>query len=127
MKYFILTWGLLIFSALIDVIAIIIIKLKLNSLGPIKFDGIYNTFIYCVKIISTPTTFLAAVAVTLSPLFYAFALSRLNLSIAYPIVVGFNAIFLLIFSYIILNEALTLKNTFGMIFIIIGIVIIYLK
>ena len=64
---------------------------------------------------------------TLSPVFYAFALSRINLSIAYPILIGLSAIFLLIFSYIILNETLTLKNTIGLIFILIGIFIIYLK
>lgn len=127
MKHFILTWGLIIFAALLDVLAIIIIKLRLNLIGPIKFDGIYNSFVYCIKIISTPATFLAAVAVTLSPIFYAFALSRINLSIAYPILIGLSAIFLLIFSYIILNETLTLKNTIGLIFILIGIFIIYLK
>ena len=127
MKYFILTWGLIALAALLDVIAVIVIKLRLNLLGPIKFDGIYNTFVYSVKIISTPATFLAAVAVTLSPLFYAFALSRINLSIAYPIIIGLSAIFLLIFSYIILNETLTLKSTIGLIFVLIGIFIIYLK
>ena len=57
MNEFFLTWGLVVVAALMDVAGILIIKLRLNILGPIKFDGFYNTILYCLKIISTPFIF----------------------------------------------------------------------
>lgn len=127
MNQFFLTWGLVIIAALMDVAGILVIKLRLNVLGPIKFDSVNGTFVYCLKIISTPLTFLAAVIIALSPVIYAFALSRMNLSIAYPLIIGFSAIFLLILSYMILNESITLNNILGMLLILFGISLIYIK
>ena len=127
MNQFFLTWGLVILAALMDVAGILVIKLRLNLLGPIKFDGIYNVITYCLKIISTPVTFIAAIIIFISPVIYAFALSRMNLSIAYPLIIGFSAIFLLILSYLILNETITLNNFIGILLILFGIFLVYLK
>ena len=127
MNQFFLTWGLVIIAALMDVGGILVIKLRLNTLGPIKYDSFYNVINYCFKIISTPITFIAAIIILISPVIYAFALSRMNLSIAYPLIIGFSAIFLLVLSYIILNETITLNNFFGILLILIGIFLVYLK
>ena len=51
----------------------------------------------------------------------------INLSIAYPLIIAFSSIFLLAFSTIILNETLTTKHLVGVLFILVGIFIIYLK
>ena len=53
-----------------DVAGILVIKLRLNLLGPIKFDGIYNNNLL-FKIISTPVTFIAAIIIFISPVIYA--------------------------------------------------------
>jgi multidrug transporter EmrE-like cation transporter len=127
MREFLLSWGLIIFAALIDVLAILVIKIRLNVLGAIQFDSFINVIKYCVKVISTPLTFFATLFLFLSPVVYAFALSRINLSIAYPIIIAFSSIFLLVFSVTILNETLTTKHMIGVLFILIGIFIIYLK
>lgn len=127
MREFLLSWGLIIFAAFIDVLAVLIIKIRLNVLGAIQFDGFLNVLKYCVKVISTPVTFFATLFLFLSPVVYAFALSRINLSIAYPIIIAFSSIFLLAFSTIILNETLTTKHLIGVLFILVGIFIIYLR
>lgn len=127
MREFFLSWGLIIFAALIDVVAILVIKMRLNTLGAIQFDSFVNILKYCVKVVSTPVTFFATFFLFLSPVVYAFALSRINLSIAYPLIIAFSSIFLLAFSTIILNETLTAKHIIGVLFILIGIFIIYLK
>ncbi len=127
MREFLLSWGLIIFAAFIDVLAVLIIKIRLNVLGAIQFDGFLNVLKYCVKVISTPVTFFATLFLFLSPVVYAFALSRINLSIAYPIIIAFSSIFLLAFSTIILNETLTPKHLIGVLFILVGIFIIYLR
>jgi len=127
MKLFFLTWGLVVLAALMDVAGIIVIKLRLNFLGPVKYDSFFNVITYCLKIISTPASFIAAIVIFISPVIYAFALSRMNLSIAYPLIIGFSAIFLLILSYIILNESITLNNFIGILLILFGIFLVYLK
>ena len=127
MREFLLSWGLIIFAALIDVLAILVIKIRLNVLGAIQFESFLSVFKYCIKVISTPVTFFATLFLFLSPIVYAFALSRINLSIAYPIIIAFSSIFLLAFSTIILNETLTSKHLVGVLFILVGIFIIYLK
>mgnify|MGYP006141044775 CR=1 FL=1 len=127
MREFFLSWGLIMFAALIDVVAILVIKMRLNILGAIQFDSFVNILKYCVKVVSTPVTFFATFFLFLSPVVYAFALSRINLSIAYPLIIAFSSIFLLAFSTIILHETLTTKHMLGVLFILIGIFIIYLK
>ena len=127
MREFLLSWGLIILAAAIDVLAVLVIKIRLNLLGAIKFDSFVGTINYCIQVVSTPVTFFATLFLFLSPVLYAFALSRVNLSAAYPLIVAFSRIFLLAFSYIILNETLTTKHIIGVLFILIGIFIIYLK
>ena len=127
MKLFFLTWGLVVLAALMDVAGILIIKLRLNFLGPVKYDSFLSVITYCLKIISTPTSFIAAIVIFISPVIYAFALSRMNLSIAYPLIIGFSAIFLLILSYVVLNESITLNNFIGILLILFGIFLVYLK
>ena len=127
MKLFFLTWGLVVLAALMDVAGIIVIKLRLNFLGPVKYDSFFNVITYCLKIISTHASFIAAIVIFISPVIYAFALSRMNLSIAYPLIIGFSAIFLLILSYIILNESITVNNFIGILLILFGIFLVYLK
>ena len=127
MKDFLFSYGFIIIAAVIDVIAVIIIKIRLNFLGPIKFDGFYNTLNYCFAVISTFQSFLATVVIVLSPILYGFALSRINLSSAYPLIVAFSALSLVLCSYFILNESISLNKIFGIVTILIGVTLIYWK
>jgi multidrug transporter EmrE-like cation transporter len=122
-----LVWFFIILAAALDVWGVIVIKMRLNFIGEIKFESFYSIIKYCYSIINTPITFLAALAITISPIFYAFALSKINLSIAYPLILAFSSFFLLLFSVIILNEILTIKNVIGISIIMLGVFIIYLK
>ena len=127
MREFVLSYGFIFFAAVIDVIAVIIIKLRLNVLGPVKFDGFYNTVQYCISVISTAQSFLATLGIVLSPILYGFALSRINLSSAYPLVVAFSAISLVLCSYLILKEAISFKQLLGIATILLGVALIYWK
>ena len=80
MKDFIFTWGFIMTAAVFDVVAVILIKMRLNILGPVKFSSFTETFTYCINVISTVQTFFATLVILLSPVLYGFALSRINLS-----------------------------------------------
>ena len=125
MTHFIYSWGLIIMAAFVDVVAIMIIKLRLNKLGPIDLTMFRSIIKYCYEVISTPLTFTACILLLLSPVLYGFALSRLNLSSAYPVAIGIGCIFLIFVSYYVLNEPITLKKLSGIILILAGVFIIY--
>lgn len=127
MTLFMQTWGLIIIAAIVDVISIIIIKSRLNLLGPVKYTSIIDVVVYCINVIKTPQTFFASVLLVLSPIFYGLALSKINLSLAYPLIVAFSAIFLVITSYFYLGENITFKQILGTILILLGVFIIYFK
>jgi multidrug transporter EmrE-like cation transporter len=127
MTLFMQTWGLIIIAAIVDVFSILIIKNRLNLLGPVKYSSLVEVISYCINVIKTPQTFFASVLLVLSPIFYGLALSKINLTLAYPLIVAFSAILLVITSYFYLGENITFKQILGTIFIIAGVFIIYFK
>jgi multidrug transporter EmrE-like cation transporter len=127
MTLFMQTWGLIIIAAIVDVFSILIIKNRLNLLGPVKYSSLVEVISYCINVIKTPQTFFASVLLVLSPIFYGLALSKINLTLAYPLIVAFSAILLVITSYFYLGENITFKQIIGTIFIIAGVFIIYFK
>ncbi len=58
-------------------------------------------------------------------IFYTKALYYLNISIAYPIVVGFSIILIISFSMIFFNERLSLMQFGGIGLIIVGIILVF--
>ena len=127
MTLFMQTWGLIIIAAIVDVFSILIIKNRLNLLGPVKYSSLVEVISYCINVIKTPQTFFASVLLVLSPIFYGLALSKINLTLAYPLIVAFSAILLVITSYVYVGEKITFKQILGTIFIIAGVFIIYFK
>ena len=69
--------------------------------------------------------FIAVALFGINFIFYTKALYYLNLSIAYPIVVGFSIILILSLSMLLFNERLSLVQTCGIGVIIIGIVMVF--
>ena len=57
-KEFILTWGFIMAAAVFDVVAVIVIKLRLNVLGPVKFSSFMEVMTYCISVISTVQCFM---------------------------------------------------------------------
>lgn len=62
----------------------------------------------------------------LQAFFWQLTLKKIELSIAYPLT-ALNAVFILIFSYIIFNEQITFNNIIGVTIIMIGIIIQNIK
>jgi multidrug transporter EmrE-like cation transporter len=60
-------------------------------------------------------------------LFYAKALQTLNISTAYPMVVGLSTILIILLSYFFLSEKLEFIQICGIGLIIIGLVFVYIK
>ncbi len=60
-------------------------------------------------------------------LFYAFALKKINLSIAYPIMVGSGFLIISLYSFFYLKEHINIYDIIGIILIFIGVLLVSLK
>ena len=125
MNLFLSTWGLIFFAALMDVIGAFAVKLKINELGSVNYNGLYDVIEYLINLAKFPAVWFGTFLILTAPLPYALALSRMELSTAYPVIVTLNALLLIPIAVIFLNESLTLYKIIGFIIIIIGLYFIH--
>ena len=120
MLAFFQTWGLIISAAFLDVLAIVIIKMRLNYLGPFNYEGANSVIDYAINVLKTPQTFMSAVFLVVTPALFGFALSKMNLNQVYPILIGLTTVLMLLASIIFLKEVMTLKKLLGVFLILLG-------
>lgn len=108
-----LTWGFIFFAALFDSYASLVVKLKFNELGHIDYSSFRSVFAYIVKFVQSPLLVTALIAFVSAPALWFFALNRIDLSIGYPVLVGFHLIFVLVFGIVFLGEGVTLNKILG--------------
>ena len=125
MNFFLSTWGLIFFAAVMDVIGAFVVKEKINQLGSVNYGSFYNVIEYLMNLAKFPTVWFGTFLILTAPLPYALALSRMELSTAYPVIVTLNALLLIPIAVIFLNESLTLYKILGFIIIIVGLYFIH--
>lgn len=108
---------LVLFLALVlNAIANISIKIGMTKIG--DFNSLPDMLL---KAISNPYIILGGICFLLNLIAYAFALSRLNLSIAYPIMVSVGLLIIVFVSWLLLKEAITVPQVIGFVLIISGV------
>jgi multidrug transporter EmrE-like cation transporter len=113
MREFFLSWGLVFLSALFDSYAAFIVKTQFNKLGKIDFSSFANVLDYMITFFKNPVLLTAIATFVAAPGLWFVALNRLDLSIAYPVLVGFHLIFVLFLGIAFLGEGLNLNKTIG--------------
>jgi multidrug transporter EmrE-like cation transporter len=88
---------LIVLSALFDSYAAFVVKTKFNELGHIDFSSFSTFWDYMMQFIRNPKLLLAIIAFVAAPGLWFMALNRMDLSIGYPILVGFHLLFVLLF------------------------------
>ena len=78
-----------------------------------------------LDLITNVPLFLAAALFGINFIYYTKALNFIDISIAYPIVVGFSIILIISFSILLFNERLSITQLGGMGLIIIGIILVF--
>lgn len=127
MKGFLLTYGLIVCSALFDSYAAFIVKTKFNELGHLDFSSARSFFTYIFTLLKSPLLLSAVVAFVAAPGLWFLALNRLDLSVGYPILVGFHLLFVLIFGALLLNEGMTVNKFIGTGLILLSLYFFYKK
>jgi multidrug transporter EmrE-like cation transporter len=113
MREFFLSWGLVFLSALFDSYAAFIVKSQFNKLGKIEFSNFSIVLDYLITFFKNPILLTAIATFVSAPALWFVALNRLDLSIAYPVLVGFHLIFVLFLGVVFLGEGFNLNKTIG--------------
>jgi len=112
-KVFFLSWGMLVLSVVSNAFGVFVVKLRLNELGPIEFNSFKGVYGYIISLLSSWVVIVGGVSFVISPFLFMFALSRMDISIAYPVQIVLNFVLLLVFAVLFLGENLTLMKTIG--------------
>lgn len=122
-----LTWGMLLVGVLLNVSGASVIKSKMNVLGQINITSFAGFFGYFVSLVKYPPALLAMVAVLLAPVPQAVALSRLDLSVAYPATTALNFLVLIPLGIFFLGESFTPNKLVALALITAGAALLYKK
>jgi multidrug transporter EmrE-like cation transporter len=118
---------LIIMSALLDSIAAFIVKNEFNKLGPMDHSSIGTMVSYLISFFKSPILILGIIAFVSAPGLWFLALNKIDLSIGYPVLVGFHLIFVFIFGTFLLNEGITFNKIVGCFFVFLSIYFFYKK
>lgn len=106
-------WGMLILSVVFNAYSIFLIKRRLNELGEIKLESFGFLFNYGLEFLKSPGALIGLVLFVAAPFFLAVAVSRMELTIAYPVQVGLNFVMVIALSVFYLGESLTVEKGIG--------------
>ena len=124
MKQFILSWGLIFLSAFFDSYAAYVVKKEFNSVGEIDFSSFKAFFLYVFKFVQSPWLLSALVAFILAPGLWFIALNKIDLTIGYPLLVGFHIVFILLFGFYLLDENMSIYKIIGCALLVVSLVLI---
>lgn len=99
----------------------IVIKWRVTKLGPVPIDLI-NKFWYLLGLIGDPYILSALMAAFIAALCWMLAMTKLDLSYAYPFISS-SFVFVMLLSSLIFKEPLTVNKIWGIILITAGIII----
>ena len=96
----------------------LILKWRINYLGPFP-ETRKEQWIYLGKSLMDPYVLSSFAAAFIASLAWIAALTKFDLSFAYPFM-SLSFAFVLIFSYFLFNEPITVNKIIGLVFIIVG-------
>lgn len=124
-KIWLLSWGLVFLSAFLDAVAIYFIKHSLNTLGPIPLSSFKECMNYFISLLKNPMALGGFFAYAASPFLWLLALSRLEVSIAYPLVVTLHLFFATIVAFFFLGEQVTTSKILAVVLIMASVLLLY--
>lgn len=125
LKSFNPSWYLVFAAALFESYAAFVVKSRFNELGKINYSSFGSVVEYLIPFVKSPLLLSAVMFYVLAPAMWFWALSRLDLSSAYPILVAAHLFFVLLFGVCFLGEGLTPNKMFGTLLLVVSIYFFY--
>ncbi len=108
----------LVLALLLNATANVLLKIGATRLGPLEGPGLLARVAGDVYLLGGVLLF------ALNVVFYAAALTRLDLSVAYPIMVAGGIVIVVSVSALVLRESVTLVQSLGLMLLVIGIALV---
>lgn len=105
--------GLVIVSALFDSYAAFIVKKEFIRLGKIDLTSLARTLRYLFSFVQSPLVLTAIITFLAAPALWFAALSELDLSVGYPLLIVFHLLFVIFFGLLFLKESITASKVIG--------------
>lgn len=121
---FLLSWGMVLAYILFNSFGALIIKYKINEMGTIQFSSYRFVIKYFYELIKSPLIICGIFSIFISAFVWMVALSRLQISIAYPVAVGLNFIVVVTVALIFFKEHLSAEKIIGIVLIFISVFLI---
>lgn len=118
-----LSWGMLVLSVVFNVFSIFVIKMRLDVLGPVKIDSFSGFLGYVALLLKSWPVLAVIIPFFCAPLLFAIALSRMELSVAYPVQIVMSLVLLAFLAGMFLGEHITANKIIAM---VLAIVCVYL-
>jgi len=99
----------------------LIIKYKINALGEIQLGSLKSVINYFIELLKSPLIICGILSIFISAFVWMAALSRLQISLAYPVAVGLNFFIVVTAALIFLKEQLSVEKVIGIVLIFISI------
>ena len=110
---------IMMFSAIVlNVCGHLFLKAGMNKIGVISVDQLLVSF---TKIFSTPFVILGLVSYVSSVAMYMVVLSRIDVSYAYPLMMGLGYVLIVLFSWQIIAEPFSTFKWIGIALILVGV------
>ena len=110
-------------SVLFSTVGQLLLKKGMNSMGPVTLSS--NQIIFTLwKMATNPSVFIGLAVYLFGTVFWLAALSRVDLSYAYPFA-SLSYVIMLVASWLMFDEKITLSRVIGTVVIGIGVLLIY--
>jgi len=109
--------------ALFTIISQVFFKKGLKTIGEIKLTGLHGLGI--IKLLQNKFIVIGILFAIIGALFWLMVISKLNLTVAFPVNSGIFFILLFLISWIFLGESITFIKIIGIAIILLGIYLIF--
>ena len=113
-----MTWGMVLAYVVFNASGALAIKYKLSQVGPFHFESWSQTFRYFGTLFASPWVLGGFFCLFASAMAWIIALSRLELSVAYPVAIGLNFLVIITVGLTFYQERLDLEKAIGLLLLI---------
>ena len=121
MNKFFLSWGMVIGYVVLNSFGALIIKYKINAIGEVQLGSLKSIINYFIELLKSPLIICGILSIFISAFAWMTALSRLQISLAYPVAVGLNFFVVVTVALIFFGEQLSVGKVIGIVLIFISI------
>jgi multidrug transporter EmrE-like cation transporter len=113
LKQLVLTWGMIFSYVILNSAGALLIKQKLFQIGEFSSENLATSWRFFVSLFSSLQVWGGLLAIFISALAWIIALSKMELSVAYPVAIGLNFLIIMTFSVLVNGEPLTVNKMVG--------------